>query len=426
MATVAKIKELLETVPTGLVKEVSLKMAKLEFSYDKKTEAMNAKVTGIDGKVFDVNDPVSFDLLYYWRTEPELMGDQSLHDMDVVSLNALVAKLVIRSPKNIKLQCNEKNEVISVRSSRARQINWKEAMRIVFSGIEKAYKLSPEAFSIRSPRAYNVKLPVATKSMAFYCEIWSGSNVGRDKQRAIELRIRGQTIAALGSMEKPCLNWCTFRAAKYWFGIDTAHISEVGKLSALTFKTIHTKAGEEKMEDIADVFKQQKTDIEVAAVLIDQYVHTPLDKDEMTTLIGIYAEKFSLPKYVAKDIPDLIKEPTVWGLSNAFSFFRTHCDYKKSKADKETSSLTQRLEHIAGELIVVSPLIKNLKEKHGKISRAILLPDEKKALPITEQVKKTSEVTKPVVVKTLQPMKKPATKVVVKTPIKAKATKAKA
>lgn len=425
MATVAKIKELLETVPTGLVKEIPLKMAKIEYSYDKKAETMNAKVTGTDDKVFEVSDPVSFDLLYYWRTEPELAAI-SPHDLEADELNVLVAKLVARSPKNIKLQCNEKNEVISVRSDRARQINWKEAMRTVFNGIEKTYKLTPEAFSHVRPRAYNVKLPVATKSMAFYCEIWSGSNIGREKQRAIELRIRGQTIAPLTGMDKPCLNWCTFRAAKYWFDIDTAHIKDVGKLSALTFKTIHTQAGEDKMENIADVFKQQKADVEEAAVLIDKYVHTPLDKDEMTTLISVYTEKFSLPKYVVKDIPDLIKEPTVWGLSNAFSFFRTHCDYKKSKINKEDASLTQQLEHIAGELIVVSPLIKNLKEKQGKITRAILLPDEKKAPPVTGHIEKTPVVARLVVVKAPQPMKKHAKEAVAKTPTKAKAPKAKA
>ena len=417
-----KIKQILETIPTGLVKEVPMKMAKIEFSLDKKTEMRNAVITGADGKPYTVNDPISYDLLYYWRSEPEV-EKISFRDMKTEDLNAIVAKLISRSPKEIKLQLDAKGTVISVRSKRAQQINWQEAMRSVFKGIEQTYKLGPDDVTVRGTRAYNVKLPIQTKMMAFFCEVWSGSNIGRDKARTIELRVRGQTIAPLKGMEKACLNWCTFRDAKYWFGINTAHINDVGKLGKLSFRTIHTKSGEEKMDKIVDVFKAQKADVQEAATLIDKYVHTPLMKDEMDTIVKIYVEKFGLPKYVAKDIPTLIKEPTVWGLSNAFSFFRTHCEYKKSKADKETSSLTDRLEHIAGELIVVSPLIKSLKDKEGKITRDILLPSEKKK----EAIKAPTTLPAPIVTGTpatrappTKPTKKPAT---VKAPAKAKAAK---
>jgi hypothetical protein len=176
-------------------------------------------------------------------------------------------------------------------------------------------------------------------------------------------------------MGSACMNWCTFKDAKYFFGIKDANLSQIkGAMPGLGFTTIHTEAGKDRLNTMVDMFKEQKENIKTAGATIDKYVHTSLNDRELKVLTNAYVEKFKLPKYVVKDLPGLIKEKTIWGLSNAFSFFRTHCEYKKAKVDREDSALTKNLEFAAGELIVASPLLAHLKESQGEIIKKVLFP----------------------------------------------------
>lgn len=378
--TKSKIQTFLNDIPTGIVKEVPLALKEVSFicTDEMKNEKRAIVRVPSTGKEYTVEDPVCYDLLYYWRTEPEVAG-KNLSAMSAADLTELTAKLIARKPKDIKLQLDSTGKVISVRSAKARQVNWKDAMGNVFDAVQSVYKLSPEDIELHTSRSYTVKLPLKTSILQFYCEIYSGSNIGRDTNRSIAVGIRARTIAPLAGMEAACMNWCTFRDSKSFFGIkDSSILNLRGKLIGLGFTAIHTEAGKGKLVTIEDMFRQQKVNVEAAGKLIDQYVHTPLSDREINVLLAAYQAKFKFPKYVSEDIPELINEKTIWGLSNAFSFFRTHCEYKNSKLDRELSALTKKLEFAAGELIVASPLLCQLKKLNGELTKKVLFPNEEK------------------------------------------------
>jgi hypothetical protein len=377
------VQEVLGSIPSGIVKEVSLELKNLKFEdvLDDKQEIIGKKaIIKVDstGKEYTVEPDVALDTLYYWRTEKEMTDlDGKLSNLTSQQLTALATTLIAKKTKQIKLQMRD-GKVISVRSQRARQVNWKDELKTVFDAMAEVYGLGPELF-IRGGRAFDFKLPIASEHLQYFAEIYSGSNIGRDKNRSITVAIRAQTIKEHSNpMEAACMNWCTFREAKSFFKVDVANLSQVKRMPSLGFRAIHTEAGKDKLskENVITILKDQRTKIEESAKLIDEYVYAPLSDTEIKTFIGVYSAKFKLPKYVADDIKHLLKEKTIWGLSNAFSFFRTHCEYKSPKKDREVVGLTKSLEFIAGELIAASPLIVALqKQNNGQVTKKVLFPN---------------------------------------------------
>jgi len=362
---------------TGLYNEVLIRPTKVVFEEDENDKQV-ATISTLNNGEYTIDAKVFPALLYYFKAKlPDTVSN--VLKMPVEQKTEIINKLLKQHPRTLKLQLDSIGEVVWIRSEKFEQVSWAEIKDSVNVTIEKLYKQLPEHFD-RLPNAWNYKLPIEHKLLDFWIEIWAGYNLGSLSRKSITIMVRGRTITPLETMKSACLNWSTFKAPSKWFNIETNHISKImPDIANLSNRIIHIRSGTKKLDEteLLKSFKEQQSIIEKSMGVIDKYVHTELTKNEMNAIIDLYKVTRGLPKYLTKDLYDLIKEPTIWGLSNAFSFFRTHCDYKRSKKPKEESTLTQKLDFIAGELLVVSPLIAELKNKFGKITKEMLIKPAK-------------------------------------------------
>jgi hypothetical protein len=357
--------------PTGLYEEKIIMPTHIEFDYDEETKSEFANVKTANEE-FIISDPAAYKMFFYYYDKKHL---HQLLQLSSEEKTKTINDFLKQKPKKFKLQFDSNGEVAFVVSGRFQQIAWNKVKTAVNTAIIKTYKVMPETFD-RLPNAWNYKMPLKHQNLDFWYEVYAGRNLGSQSKRTLTITVRTRTIAPLKGMEAPCLNWSVWKPISNWFNISTRHIlNVVPSIKGLITKSIHVKRGEDKIDvkELTTAFKQQAKALEESTKVIDDYVHTELDKDEIQAIIEMYALTKHLPKYVIKDLPDLIKEPTIWGLSNAFSFFRTHCEYKKTKKPREEVALTTTLEFIAGELMIVSPLIAELKKQVGKITKDLLL-----------------------------------------------------
>jgi len=359
--------------PNGLYQEVHIYPDEETISFYMKNAHEYVKITDtVTHKTFEIHKRNAWRMLFYYYG----IRYSKIKQLTCEEKTKLIRKLLKDSYKHFKAQMNERGEIIFIRSSRFEQVSWVDIKESVNNAITKTYGEMPEHFD-RLRNAWDYKIPTQHQLMDFWYEIYAGTNLGSSSQaKSITVNIRARTIAPLKSMSSSCLNWSTFKSPSRWFGFKENHISQIiPYLKSLVTREIHIPRGKERLDEnkLAEIFKNQEKALNEAMTTIDKYLHTALTKQDMKALIEVYKRHYGLPKYVIEDIPKLIKEPTIWGLSNAFSFFRTHCDYKKSKRSREESSLTQRLDFIAGELIVVAPFIAHLKQKFKNITTSLLI-----------------------------------------------------
>ena len=361
--------------PTGLYEEKTILPTHIEFIYDEDTKKEFAKVTTSDEE-FIISDKRAYKMFFYYYDKKHL---HKLLQLPPEEKTTVINKFLKYNAKKFKLQLNSDDEVAFIVSNKFQQIAWDVVKTAVNSVIAKTYKVMPETFD-RLPNAWDYKMPLKHDYLDFWCEVYAGRNLGFQSQRTLTIAVRARTIVPLKGMKSACLNWSTWKPVSNWFNVATRHINNVApSIKNLITKSIHVKQGKDRIDiqELTTAFKEQAKALNKSIKVIDNCIHTELDKDEIQAIIEMYAITKHLPKYVLKDLPDLIKEPTIWGLSNAFSFFRTHCEYKRTKKPREEAGLTTTLDFIAGELMIVSPLIAELKKQFNKITKDLLLTPPK-------------------------------------------------
>ena len=361
--------------PTGLYEEKTILPTHIEFIYDEDTKKEFAKVTTSDEE-FIISDKRAYKMFFYYYDKKHL---HKLLQLPPEEKTTVINKFLKYNAKKFKLQLNSDGEVAFIVSNKFQQIAWDVVKTAVNSAIAKTYKVMPETFD-RLPNAWDYKMPLKHDYLDFWCEVYAGRNLGSQSQRTLTIAVRARTIVPLKGMKSACLNWSTWKPVSNWFNVATRHINNVApSIKNLITKSIHVKQGKDRIDiqELTTAFKEQAKALNKSIKVIDNCIHTELDKDEIQAIIEMYAITKHLPKYVLKDLPDLIKEPTIWGLSNAFSFFRTHCEYKRTKKPREEAGLTTTLDFIAGELMIVSPLIAELKKQFNKITKNLLLTPPK-------------------------------------------------
>ena len=361
--------------PTGLYEEKTILPTHIEFIYDEDTKKEFAKVTTSDEE-FIISDKRAYKMFFYYYDKKHL---HKLLQLPPEEKTTVINKFLKYNAKKFKLQLNSDGEVAFIVSNKFQQIAWDVVKTAVNNAIAKTYKVMPETFD-RLPNAWDYKMPLKHDYLDFWCEVYAGRNLGSQSQRTLTIAVRARTIVPLKGMKSACLNWSTWKPVSNWFNVATRHINNVApSIKNLITKSIHVKQGKDRIDiqELTTAFKEQAKALNKSIKVIDNCIHTELDKDEIRAIIEMYAITKHLPKYVLKDLPDLIKEPTIWGLSNAFSFFRTHCEYKRTKKPREEAGLTTTLDFIAGELMIVSPLIAELKKQFNKITKDLLLTPPK-------------------------------------------------
>ena len=374
------VEEFKKELETGLLDEKYVTPVRIEYKYDEEKDEDYAVLTDASDEQIIITHPKALrQFFYYYRGDLEKRGltIKKIFDMTPEQRTELINELLRTKPKSFKLQIDPKtHEVIFVRSPKFEQVSWADVFEVVTKAIQKAFNSRETEFIGRGRNNWLFKIPVDHEWMDFWVGVYAGSNVGFAKRKSILISIHARTIKELRGMEAPCFNWCTFAATARWFGWDTSHIrAKLPKVKDLTTRAIHLTGQKKQKLDVkilADEFKKKMVAVQESLKELDKYIHYALTEDDLNAIIDAYKEAYHLPKYVIEDVKQLVKEPTVFGLSNAFSFFRTHCKYKRVKAPREEADLTRRLDHIAGELIVLAPLIKTIKERFGKITKEIL------------------------------------------------------
>jgi len=370
-------------ISDGLYGEKLIEPARIEYKYDVENDFEYCVVTTTDGEEIKIESPAAMRMFFYYYRSKLDFPLKELKNKDWNEKTKIINELITKYPKKFKLQLDNKTgEVLFVRSERFNQISWRDIRAAVESTIMEIYGEMPEHFD-RLPNAWNFKIPIQHEWLDFWYEVYAGHNLGLKANKSIQIRVRARTIKALKGMDSPCLNWSTFHVPAHWFRIKTRHIRDImPKIPNLSVRTIHLKGQNiQKVtkEHLVKIFKEQREALEDSIKVLDKYIHHSLTEDDIKAIVEAYKEYYKLPKYVVEDVYDLIKEPTIFGLSNAFSFFRTHCEYKRTKKPREEAGLTRKLDFIAGELIVVSPLIVELKKKFGTLSKELLLEPKKVA-----------------------------------------------
>lgn len=216
-------------------------------------------------------------------------------------------------------------------------------------------------------------MPVGTKYVETWADVYGGSNVGFGRC-AIKVSSRTRTTRPFGK-NPPCLNWSRFWGlTTRWFHIETRRLKNiidlvgVDKLEGLFMKAIHITRTEIDYDQLVYQLKTVKMTTEAITPIINQSVHEPLLKEEMKAILLAYSYTVGIPNYIMDAIMTIVPEETIWGLSNAISFVRTHHEYKRTKLPREETQLTYKLDNMAGEILSLTPTIKEIKEKVGKIT----------------------------------------------------------
>jgi len=365
----------------GLYGEKLIVPQTIRYGYNAEEDFEYVVLTDENGEETIITRKPAINILgYYFKGQLKKRGIslKEFYNKTCEERTTIINELLKETPRAFKLQLDpETEEVLFVRSDKFQQVSWKQVFKTVTEAIAEAFNNKIDEFIARTNNAWNFKMPVKGDLLDFYVEVYAGSNIGYAARKSLTITVRAKTIVPLKGMESPCFNWCSFAPAARWFEFETKTIfQEFPQIPKLHTRVIHLSGAEmQKLskEDLVNAFKEQKTSIEQLMPKLAEIVHTKLTMEDVQGIVSAYQYKYNLPKYVVEDLYSLIKEMSIWGLSNAFSFFRTHCEYKRTKKPREEASLTRVLEKIAGELIVLSPLIKNLKEKYGKIEKELLL-----------------------------------------------------
>jgi hypothetical protein len=250
------------------------------------------------------------------------------------------------------------------------------------------------------------RLPIDNKYVSAWLRIMPGNNLAKGPSAIhFSSTFRTEYDTKTKGKAPACLNWANvWTVPQTLFNVKGKRLhdlaSEIGAdtVGILTGRNIHTlnKAGIDVENFQAYVNGLMKA-VPAMNRVIEDSIHTPLKKPEMTAILAAYGEKVGLPRYLQKDIMDEVEEETVWGLSQAVSYVRTHNEYRgivDSKGepmhDREDVRITRVLENIAGEVYSISPMIKDLQSKEGEITYKVLgikPPKEPKPKPEPKKVK---------------------------------------
>lgn len=292
-------------------------------------------------------------------------------------------------PPTLKFLINEVGEVEGVSSKIHKQVPWSTVQTILETAIKQAYgvvDLRKDGEQFR----WDYRLPIESKYVGAYASIYRGNNLLRGAS-AVHIQGRFRTEAPDFGGAPACMNWASYAlgALTKIFGVREKRLIEhTAPLKMLGARHVHvqkTFADPDKaIEELTVQLKQLENAVIEMNKNIEESIKTPLDINEMKSILWAYDEKVGVPKYITQAIIDRAvaqKEETVWAFSQAISFIRTHGDLHDSKRsiERERRSIVSKLENIAGEVLSLAPTIKLYHEKHGPITFEELIPKAKKS-----------------------------------------------
>jgi len=267
------------------------------------------------------------------------------------------------------------DHAVSVVTARHKQFNIQKISRQI---IDATKEMLGDVEIIKQGTHTLFRLPIKNKYISVWLRMYPGNNMVKGAS-AIRFSTSFRTEFS-GGDAPACLNWANvWTVPQKLFNVRTTRLRDLTKVigkekvKLLVGRTIHTT----KNEIDINAFKQYVSELVKLEPEINKTIklalETPLTLAEMKAILFAYHHNGKLPKYLMKKIIENVKEETVWGLSQAVSWVRTHEEYRgMDKKDREEIRNTRVLENIAGEIISIAPMIADLKAKVGQITLPVL------------------------------------------------------
>ena len=303
------------------------------------------------------------------------LTDKQMHALEIEELEEIINKALSKNKKKFKVLLYDDGTAANIVSLGHKQIDPEEAKKTIESTLARVFGQfkTEENF-----KGYVFKIPSPDKRVEYYLFLDLGSNLALGRA-SIRISTKIRVVTKVGRAPV-CHNWAhIWDIPTKWLGIPIEKLPSVerveglDKMNFIRMRKIHTKGTKIDPEYLENQLREVKENMKNIKIFLDESVKTELDYDEMEQILQCYVIRGKISKKVKKLIMDVaVKqgEESIWGLSNAVSYVRTHLYTKLNTRAKDPyfAPICQNLELIAGELLVLAPTIRKIKEKVGKLT----------------------------------------------------------
>jgi hypothetical protein len=318
---------------------------------------------------------------------------RDLRDLKPGKLEKMLNSALKKSKKELKFLFDDNGNLKGIASTMHEQISWSQVRKIIEGAVREVCGRVEEPISYghfdgKHPFKWTFRLPLENENVSAWVGVHAGNNIIKGRSGIhVSSKFRTERRDGKdGSGAPACLNWCgMWSVPLQFFGIDTQRLKTTAKVlgaekvKALALSQFHIKPDMGKFKaEVREQLEEMVPALEAMQVIIDESIHSPLNRTEMEAILHAYQTKVQLPKYIVEQIMKQLKEETIWGFSQAISWVRTHGEFKQFRICKpiEDRPLTRTLENIAGEVLSLTPTINDFHAKVGEITLKRLLPKE--------------------------------------------------
>jgi hypothetical protein len=312
---------------------------------------------------------------------------------DPVKLEATLTRAAQKSKRELKMYFDNQGTLQGIASTLHEQISWSKIRSIVENSVKSAFgKIEMPKTASQLQNRWTYSMPIKDDNVSAHITVDAGNNIIKGRS-GIRVYSRFRTEAKGPGGAPACLNWCgMWQVPLQVFGLKTERLpgSQAKTVEDLSMLEIHMTSTVDKFDTIEEELVAKMKTLEKAArvtflPLIKESRKVVLEPKEMEAILNAYAQtkRAALPKYIIDQILANVEENTVWGLSQAVSWCRTHgqFDERRAQLPREERGITQVLESISGEIISITPTILKLKKVLGAITeKALTKPQEVAAL----------------------------------------------
>lgn len=366
-------------------------MARLTTETIDKTDVRILTLEDVNGEQMQiVGSKLIRKVCYYVRKYTDWKGETTCKPMMQLADGALEQVIQValdtaeeeKKPIDMIFLLDHQDELISITSSRHSQISWAKLRAIIENPIKDIFGEDLVIEPFGSGR-YSYKLPVKNKDVSSWVGIDVGNNLAEGRS-GIRIFTRFRTESKGFGGAAPCLNWANlWQEPLAFFNVPVVRLGDmIGQenVARLNMQEIHLKNTAAGLKEIELKVREAIPNIvkaleEYLPHTVDESHKVKLTIKEMRAILEAYSFKVSLPKYVVDQILEVAKwqkDFTVWGFSSAISWVRTHGELK-GDLDVDDRRVTRNLESVAGEILSLTPTIKQLKKNVGEITTMKLI-----------------------------------------------------
>lgn len=379
----------------GMYKEKNSEIQEIKFGANQQGRYM--KIQDDDNDGFSTNDKrVFWRIFRFLKEETDYDAAEELKQQSVGELSNVLTEAIQQTDKDFKLLILD-GELINIVSQQHKQIPWSEVREAVENGMVEVFGEEPDVNEF-TPKNINFEMPAdLNEYVQGYFAVDLGSNAGLGRASILTFP-RTKTINNVLGDAPACLNW-----SRAWIEVDRVGNLDSSRLNSMVeldiedlgTRTIHTSNQEMDSKLFTDIIADFKDGIQATETVMDESVEEELTRSEMAEILFTYYNNDKIPKYIIPVIVNNIEDQSVWGLSQAISYVRTHGtdEFRTRKGDPFNSDLADNLERISSEIISVTPMIHELHDRGHDITQDLLAnPPEEFEVEEPDKIETTEDI----------------------------------